>query len=70
MSTLSVFDQDGRPTGTFENMFIENSGKVIEIIESNIEFKKDNAFVISTNVEIKAGATRKETITLFTPKRD
>ena len=48
----------------------ENSGRLIEIIESNIEFKKDNAFVISANVEIKAGATRKETITLFTPKRD
>ena len=29
MSTISVFDQDGRPTGTFENMFIENTGKVI-----------------------------------------
>ncbi|MBC8198041.1 MAG: flagellar hook-basal body complex protein [Candidatus Marinimicrobia bacterium] len=29
MSTLSVFDQDGRATGTFENMYIENSGNVI-----------------------------------------
>ena len=29
MSTLAVVDQDGRSTGNFENMFIENSGKVI-----------------------------------------
>ena len=29
MSTLAVIDQDGRATGNFENMFIENSGQVI-----------------------------------------
>lgn len=29
MSTLSVFEQDGRATGIFENMFIENSGEVV-----------------------------------------
>jgi flagellar hook protein FlgE len=29
MSTLSVFDQDGRATGIFENMYIENTGKII-----------------------------------------
>jgi flagellar hook protein FlgE len=29
MSTLSVNDQDGRAPGSFENMFIENSGQVI-----------------------------------------
>lgn len=29
MSTLSVFEADGRPTGTFENMFIEDNGKII-----------------------------------------
>ena len=29
ISTLSVFELDGRPTGTFENMFIEDSGQVI-----------------------------------------
>ena len=30
MSTLSVFEADGRPTGTFENMFIENSGETLD----------------------------------------
>jgi flagellar hook protein FlgE len=29
MSTLSVFEQDGRTTGIFENMFIDNFGQVI-----------------------------------------
>ena len=48
----------------------ENSGRVIEIIESSIDFEMDNAFEISAHVEIEAGATRKETITLFTSKRD
>ena len=48
----------------------ENSGRVIEIIDSSIDFEMDNAFEISAHVEIEAGATRKETITLFTAKRD
>ena len=29
MSTLSVFEQDGRATGIFENMFVENTGEVV-----------------------------------------
>lgn len=48
----------------------ENSGRVLEIIESSIQFEKNSAFEISARIQIKAGETRRETLKLFTPKRD
>ena len=51
-------------------IWTESSGRPLEIIESSIDFNKDNAFEISANVELESGSTRKETITIFTPKRD
>lgn len=56
-----------------ENIFVnwnENSGSTMEIIESSVEFDKESAFELSAKIEVKAESTRKETITLFTPKRD
>ena len=46
----------------------ENSGRKIEIIDSNIEFKKVSAFEYSTNILIDARQTRKATVKLFTSK--
>jgi hypothetical protein len=50
--------------------WIENSSSTMEKIESSIDFDKVSTFELSAKVEVKAGETRKETITLFTPKRD
>ena len=65
MSTISVFDQDGRPTGTFENMFIENSGKVIAQFTNgdtrNIAQLATAIFKNSSGLEKAGGNTFMET---------
>lgn len=48
----------------------ENSNRQIDIVESSIEFSQKNPFEFTANVVVDAGQTRKETVKLFTPKRD
>ena len=65
MSTISVFDQDGRPTGTFENMFIENTGKIITQFTNgdtrNIAQLATAIFKNSSGLEKAGGNTFMET---------
>ena len=48
----------------------ENSNRQFEIINSNIDFIYEDAFEVSTKIELEASAIKTGTITLFTPKRD
>tara|TARA_B100001029_G_C15063817_1_gene461358 strand:- start:6437 stop:7810 length:1374 start_codon:yes stop_codon:yes gene_type:complete len=55
---------------TSEVIWQERPGRIAEILNSSIEFNEENIFEFNSKISLEAFESRKETLTLFIPKRD
>ncbi len=53
-----------------EIIWQEKPGKFAEILNSSVDFNKENIFEFNASISLDIGETKKETLTLFIPKRD
>ena len=53
-----------------EIIWQEKPGKFAEIFNSSVDLNKENIFEFNANISLDIGETKKETLTLFIPKRD